>query len=84
MLIVLTADSSELRVQAQAQHIHRTSVAVVTGIRDALVADRQRHVLRHAEAVEPFQDAFGAVVQLSVAEEKAESAAREVIAMRGR
>src|SRR3954447_18637078 len=75
---------SDFCVHAQAENVRRTAVAVVAGVLDALVPERYRPELVHADAVEGLEDALGAIVQPPIAEKKPDPASRKVIAVRPR
>src|SRR5215470_12614176 len=73
---------SEVGMQSQADVVHGSAVAVVSGIQLELVVRAQPDPLPDVEAIEHLVCAFRSVVEATVAEEETQAAEREVVAMR--
>ena len=63
---------------AERRHNHRPAIAVVSGIVDVLHARSQVNAAPHVDRVVGLDDVLPAVVQLAIAEEKAEATIGEV------
>ena len=63
---------------AERGHQHRAAVAIVAGIDDVLQAGREVDAAPDVDGVISLQNIFAAVVELAIAEEKAEAAIGQV------
>src|SRR5580692_5998528 len=74
---------SEFDVQAHGEDVDGPAILVIGGIADELVVEGERYRLDHAAVVVSLDDAFGRVVEASIADQRAETAGREELPMRG-
>src|SRR6266850_3819853 len=71
-------------MEPNAEKVRRAAVAVIARVRDALTAEGEVRLLHDRQAVKDFEDPFRRVIQAPVAEEEAETAGGEIIAVRTR
>src|SRR6266446_237691 len=72
----------QLCVEPKAEKASRAAVAVIARVRDALIPEGDVRLLHDRQAVKDFEDPLRRVIQAPVAEEEAQPARGEVIAMR--
>src|ERR1700687_3861635 len=68
----------ELHVSAERGHNHGPTIAVVPGVVDVLHAGSEVNAAPHVHRVKGFHDVLAAIVELAIAEQKAEAAIGEV------
>src|SRR6267378_3101374 len=71
----------QLGVEPKAEKVRRAAVAVIARVRDALIPEGDVRLLHDRQAVKDFEDPLRRVIQAPVAEEEAQPARGEVIAM---
>src|SRR4030095_3590795 len=69
---------AEFRVQSQRQYPYRTSVAIVSGVRDVLEVDGGEEPGHEACGVVGLRDGFAAIVERAIAIQEIEATAREI------
>src|SRR4030095_9005733 len=69
---------AEFRVQSQRQYPYRTSVAIVSGVRDVLEVDGGEEPGHEACGVVGLRDGFATVVERAIANQEIEATAREI------
>src|SRR2546428_42929 len=71
-------------MEPKAEKVRRAAVAVVARVRDALISEGEVRLLHDRQAVKDFENPLRRVIQAPVAEEEAQPARGEIIAMRPR
>src|SRR5712691_13339933 len=71
-------------MEPKAEEVRRAAVAVIARVRDALISEGEVRLLHDRQAVKDFEDPLRRVIQAPVAEEEAQPARGEIIAMRPR
>src|SRR3989454_1782543 len=74
----------QLCMEPKAEKVRRAAVAVVARVRDALISEGGVRLLHDRQAVKDFENPPRRVIQAPVAEEEAQPARGEIIAMRPR
>jgi len=70
-------------MEPQSQHTHGAAVAVIAGIVDVLIVDREIQASPGMNSVEGFLNSLAAVVQSAVAQQKSQASVCEVGLMVG-
>src|ERR1700704_5680905 len=68
-------------MQARGEHRYRSAISVVGEIGDELIVERQRRPLVDVVRIEGLEDLFRTIIDLAVADQNAEAANREEIAV---
>src|SRR6267378_1418209 len=71
-------------MEPKTEKVRRAAVAVIARVRDALISEGDVRLLHDRQAVEDFENLLRRVIQTPVAEEEAQPAGGEIIAMRPR
>src|SRR5882762_7930935 len=71
-------------MEPKTEKVRRAAVAVIARVRDALISEGDVRLFHDCQAVKDFEDPLRRVIQAPIAEEEAQPARGEIIAMRPR